>query len=51
MSMSGTTEVTDTTYSILREATGTKIIYNYRFTGDTMLVHLDGGPVWKLVKK
>lgn len=57
MSMSGfnnpgTTEVTDNTFSFLADGGKDKIIYDYSFEGDTLVVKMQEGPqVFRLVKK
>jgi hypothetical protein len=49
----GTTEVTDSTFSFQAHENGYKFMYNYHFSGDTMVVTMQNGTgqVFYLVKK
>ena len=48
----GTVEVTDNTFSFLMDGGTDKIMYNYHFDGDTLVVTMkDGFQVFRMVKK
>ena len=48
----GTTEVTDKTFSFLADGGKDKVMYNYNFDGDTLVVSMQDGPqVFHLLKK
>lgn len=52
MSNPGTTEVTDNTFSFLANGGKDKVMYNYHFDGDTLVVQMQDGPqIFHLVKK
>jgi hypothetical protein len=48
----GTTEVTDKTFSFLADGGKDKVMYNYNFDGDTLVISMQDGPqVFHLLKK
>ncbi len=48
----GTTEVTDGTFSFLMDGGKDKVMYNYKFEGDGLVISMQDGPqVFHLVKK
>ena len=52
VTLSGSTEVTDNTFSFLADGGSDKIMYNYHFSGDTMVMSMQEGiQVFHLVKK